>query len=98
MKFAPVACISPYLAAGAGAAWYEQSTVQLNGAPNSAPREAIHGAFNVGGGLDVRVWRWLALRGEIRDFYTGSPAYNVPLTGGQNNLVAGAAFVLRWHE
>jgi hypothetical protein len=42
--------------------------------------------------------RWIALRGEARDFFAGAPAYNVPtITGGQNNVVALGAFVLRWH-
>lgn len=99
VKFSPLAGFSPYLAAGGGVGWYEQSASQLDGAPNAAPREAVRGAFNFGGGADLRVWRWLALRGEIRDFYTGSPAYNVAtIGGGQHNLVAGAGFVLRWRE
>jgi hypothetical protein len=49
-------------------------------------------------GGDVRVWRWVALRGEARDFYSGSPDYNVAsLSGGQHNVFAGGAIVLRWH-
>jgi hypothetical protein len=49
--------------------------------------------------VDVRVWRWIALRGEIRDFYAGSPSYNLPgLGGGQHNLVAGGGFVLRFRS
>lgn len=99
VKFAPRRAISPYAATGFGPAWYEQSTMQLNGAPNTAPRETVRAAFNFGGGVDVRVWRWLAMRGEVRDFYTGSPAYNVSsVRGGQHNVVAGAAFVVRWRQ
>ena len=38
-------------------------------------------------------------RGEIRDFYTESPAHNLPgITGGQHNVVAGGGFVLKWGE
>lgn len=98
VKFAPLSAISPYVVVGGGPAWYEQSTLQLNGAANAASRETVRGAINFGGGVDVRIWRRLALRGEVRDFFTGSPSYNVAsIGGGQHNLVAGAAFVLRWH-
>ena len=47
---------------------------------------------------DVHVWRFVALRGEARDFYTGSPNYNIAsISGGQHNIVATGAFVIRWH-
>lgn len=96
VKFRPLSAISPYVAAGGGPAWYEQSTSQIGGEPNTAPRQLVRAGFNFGGGVDVRVWSWLALRGEIRDFYTGSPAYNLSsIRGGQHNVVAGAAFVIR---
>lgn len=98
VKLAPLSRMSPYFFAGGGLAWYEQSTQNLGGSANAAPREAVRGGFDSGGGADFRVWRWLALRGEIRDFYTGSPAYNVAVSGGQHNLAAGAGFVIRWHQ
>jgi len=44
------------------------------------------------------VWRFVALRGEARDFYTGAPNYNVAsVSGRQHNIVAMGALVLRWH-
>jgi hypothetical protein len=47
----------------------------------------------------TKLWRWIGARGEIRDFYTGSPAYNLTgITGGQHNVVAGGGFVLKWGE
>ena len=97
LKFAPLAAISPYLAVGGGLAWYEQSTAELSGQANTAPRELLRGAVDFGAGADFRVRRWLALRAEIRDFYTGAPAYNIASSGGQHNIVAGAAFTIRWH-
>ncbi len=64
---------------------------------NPAPRFLHRGALDFGGGADVRFWRFIALRGEIRDFFTGSPAYNaLSITGGQHNVVAGGGFVLRF--
>ncbi len=62
-------------------------------------RELHRGALDSGAGRDVKFWRWIGLRGEIRDFYTGSPAYNIPaINGGQHNIVAGGGFVLKWGE
>jgi opacity protein-like surface antigen len=99
LKFAPHAHLSPYLAAGGGYALYEQSLFRIDGESNQAPRFVHRGAFDVGGGVDVKFLRHIALRGEIRNFYTGSPAYNLPgLGGGQNNVVVGGGFVIQWGE
>jgi hypothetical protein len=98
LKVLPRSRVSPWAAIGGGYADYEQSTARLGGSANSAPRELSRGVFDFGVGVDVRVWRWIALRGEARDFFSGSPAYNVPsISGGQNNVVALGAIVLRWH-
>jgi hypothetical protein len=98
VKLFPSSRISPYLASGWGLGLYEQSTTQLDGRSNPASRELVHGAFDFGGGVDVHVWRFVALRGEARDFYTGTPGYNAAaIAGGQHNVVIGGAFVLRWH-
>jgi len=98
LKLFPNGRVSPYLAVGGGYALYEQSTELLRGGPNPAPRFLNRGAVDFGGGADVRFWRFIALRAEIRDFYTGSPAYNTrSITGGQHNVVAGGGIVLRFH-
>jgi hypothetical protein len=67
---------------------------------DSAPRNglAFSGVFDFGAGLDIRIWRLLALQGEARDYYTGSPDYNVAtISGRQQNIVATGGFVPRWH-
>ena len=86
--------MSPYIAAGGGYALYENSTTRLDGRPNEAPRTNSTGAFQFGGGVDVRLWRWLGLRFEARDFITGRPAYNVAVPGRQHNIVIGGGFVI----
>lgn len=95
VKVAPRSRFSPYAAFGAGWSWYEQSTQILSGGPNPAPRHVHSVAFMFGGGVDVPVWRWLAARAEIRDFYTGSPAFNTEVGGRQHNPVLTAGLVLR---
>lgn len=97
-KFRPASRISPYAVVGAGYADYEQSTTRIDGRPNPVPRQLARGVFDFGAGVDVRVWRCIALRGEARDFYTGAPAYNVAaISSGQHNVVATGGFVLQWH-
>jgi hypothetical protein len=97
VKFFPSKAIAPYVAAGGGWSVYEQSTATLAGSPNPASRVVNHGAFDYGGGIDVRFWRFVGLRGEIRDFYAGAPSYNsVAFRGGQHNVVAGGGLVLKF--
>ena len=77
---------------------YRSIRLQIDGQPNQAPRELARGVFDFGAGVDVQVWRFVALRGEARDFYTGAPNYNVAsVSGRQHNIVAMGALVLRWH-
>ena len=97
VKFFPTRRIAPYFAVGGGWADYEQSTTTLAGNRNPAPRTVNRGAFDYGGGVDFKFLRFVGLRGEIRDFYTGSPAYNAPaMSGGQHNVVAGGGLVLKF--
>ena len=96
VKYSSGSRFSPYAVIGGGYADYEQSTTRLDGRPNNAPRQLGRAVLDFGAGLDVRVWRFVALRGEARDFYSGSPDYNVNVGGGQNNVVATGAFVIRW--
>ena len=97
VKFFSMRGFSPYVAVGGGWADYEQSTTTLAGRANPASRVVNHGAFDYGGGVDVRFWRFVGLRAEIRDFYTGGPSYNTSaIRGGQHNVVAGGGFVLKF--
>ncbi len=98
VKFFPTSRISPYAVIGGGYADYEQSTIRLDGQTNPASRELARGVLDVGVGVDIHVWRWIALRGDARDFYTGAPAYNLAsISGGQHNVAISGGFVLRWH-
>jgi hypothetical protein len=98
VKFAPDAAVAPYFAIGGGYALYEQSHFRRDGADNPAPRFLHRGAFQYGGGVDLKFWRWIGLRAEVRDFYTGSPAFNLAAgpRGGQHNVVAGGGLVIKW--
>ena len=96
VKLAPGARVSPYAAIGGGYALFEQSLEQIDGSANPAPRFTHRGALAFGGGLDVRLWRFLSARWEIRDFYSGNPSFNTPVSGsGLHNVVVGGGVVLR---
>ncbi len=99
VKFNPNGRVQPFGVVGGGYALYEQSTETIGGAPNPAPRHINRGAFTFGGGVDIKMLQWVAVRGDVRDFYTGRPVYNLPtLNGGQHNVVASGGFVIRWGE
>lgn len=98
VKLMPNARVSPWVSGGGGWALYEQSLLTLDGSSNPAPRLVHRAAVQFGGGFDVRAWRFLSLRAEIRDFYSGSPVFNANTRGGQHNVVAGGGIVLRFGE
>ncbi len=98
LKFLPSSRVSPWVTGGGGYALYEQSVARTDGQPNSAPRLIHRGQVMFGGGVDLRVFRWLGVRAEVRDFYTGSPAFNILQSGGQHNIVVGGGLVLRFGE
>src|SRR5262249_20803194 len=51
VKFTPKSRLSPYLAVGGGVAFYQQSLLQIDGRPNTAPRNTSSGVFEFGGGV-----------------------------------------------
>jgi opacity protein-like surface antigen len=97
IEFAPSGRVVPFVNVGGGYALYEQSYFRIDGASNQAPRFTHRPAFTFGGGADFAVWRWISLRVEARDFYTGNPSFNTTVSGGGlHNVVAGGGFVLSW--
>lgn len=77
--------ISPFLSAGAGFAHFS--------AASSAFRGSTTGAFQVGGGIDVSTpIPLIGLRGEVREFYTGTPK----VSSTQHNVFVGAGIVLKF--
>lgn len=96
LKFAPRRRIAPYVAGGAGWALFEQSTTTLDGRVNDAPRLLSRGAVNFGGGVDVRVWRFVRVRGEALDFVSGNAAFRVPVRGAQQSLLVAGGFSLQF--
>jgi opacity protein-like surface antigen len=95
IQFRPDSRLRPFVTAGVGYALYEQSLTRIDLVPNPAARLSHKAAFGYGGGADVGVLKWLALRGEYRGYVTGSPAFNTTaISGAQHNPVLSGGFVL----
>ncbi len=91
LKLAPGSPLSPYLAIGGGLAHFSKSGNALS---NSSSTNA--GTFDFAGGLEMKIFPYLSLRGEIRDYYSGSPELLPTLNARQNQLLATGGIVLRF--
>lgn len=97
IKFLPSWRVSPYVAAGGGYARFAESEFRTNDQPNTGQRGTNRGVFNYGGGVDIRVIRFLSLRGEVRDFVSGNPNFNSPfLSNRQHNVLTSGGIVLHF--
>jgi hypothetical protein len=90
----PTTAVSPWVSLGAGFAHFSESSTLIYGGTN--PGKSTTSAVIQGGiGLDVKVWRKLSIRGEVRDFWSGEPDFPLAPTGHSrqhNYFVAGGAF------
>jgi hypothetical protein len=96
-NFLPRTYLSPWGSAGVGIGHFTSgSNLELGSGPNPGERASTGVVIQFGVGLDVRVTRRLALRTEIRDYWSGVPQLNVD-TGKsrQNNLFIGSGVI--WH-
>lgn len=96
VKLFPHARLSPWVAAGGGYALYQQSAKLSNG-QSTTDQFLNRGVFDFGGGLDYSLFRFIGLRGEVRDFFSGNPNLNVALSSStQHNVVASGGITLRF--
>ncbi len=96
-KFRPEQKVSPFFAVGGGYARFDESEDLVSGVPNPGARGTNTGVFQFGGGFDVKVFSRLSLRGEVRDFYSGRPQFNVATESDrQHNVVFSGGFVVHF--
>ena len=87
----PQTAVSPWVSVGGGFSHFNGSATQFG--PKTG---TTNGVFQIGGGLDVRLYRKFSLRGELRDFWSGVPKLNVSTNQSrQHNLFVGGGVV--WH-
>lgn len=101
IKLAPDAALSPWFSVGGGYARFDESADRIDGTPNTSPTGTNRGAIQFGGGIDIRtpikILFPIGLRAEVRDFYSGSPNYNVSTdTGFQHNVVFSGGLVVHF--
>ncbi|MGC2170480.1 MAG: hypothetical protein WA555_08725 [Candidatus Sulfotelmatobacter sp.] len=92
----PQTAVSPWVSLGGGFAHFSEDKSLIYGGTNPGV-SSTSGVMQGGFGLDVKVYHSLSIRGEVRDFWSGTP--NLPLadTGKtrQHNYFVGGGVV--WH-
>ena len=81
--------LSFYAVTGAGGGNFRAVAVVGGSNPSISTYSTDHGVFAFGGGADVRIWRWLSLRADIRDWVTGRELSG---TAGRQHLVPSVGF------
>jgi hypothetical protein len=93
----PETAFSPWISLGGGFARLGSESKTLIYGGTNPGSSSTTGVLQGGFGLDVRVWHSFSIRGEVRDFWSGTP--NLPLveTGKtrENNYFVGGGVV--WH-
>ncbi len=87
LKLLPGSRLSPYFAIGGGLAHFRRS-----GGESSTNT----GVLDFGGGIDFKLNRFLALRGEVRDFYSGPPQLITGLLAREHQILATGGIVVRF--
>jgi hypothetical protein len=89
--------VSVFGSIGGGYARYSESKLRADRSPNPAQRDTNTGAFEFGGGVDVRGFGWLGFRGEVRNIYTGARNFSIPTPAPKvHNVVASGGLVVRF--
>jgi hypothetical protein len=73
----PNTLISPWASAGGGFGHFSTSKTGVFNVLKVPGHGSTTGVFQFGVGLDVKIWRSMKLRAEVRDFYSGVPDLNV---------------------
>lgn len=77
--------VAPFLAGGVGWAVYEQSELLQNGQRFPGSRSNTEAVWLYGGGVDVKLHRFVALRFEVKDYFAS-----------RHNVVFATGLNLRW--
>lgn len=92
----PTTAVSPWISLGAGFGHISEGNLLIYGDGAKNPGKSTTSATIEGGfGLDVKVWKRLSMRGEVRDFWSGEPDFPLAPTGKSrmhNFFVGGGAF------
>jgi opacity protein-like surface antigen len=90
----PTTAVSPWVSFGAGFGHFSESSTLVYGGTNPG-KSTTSAVIQAGLGLDVKVWRKLSVRLDVRDFWSGEPDFPLAPTGKSrqhNFFVGGGAF------
>ena len=92
----PATAVSPWVSLGGGFGHFSEDKSLLFGGKNPGGSSTT-GVLQGGIGLDVRVWHRFSIRGEVRDFWSGTPNFPLADTGKtrQHNFFVGGGVI--WH-
>lgn len=92
----PATAVSPWVSFGGGFGHFSETSSLIFGGTNPGKSKTT-GVLQAGFGLDVRIWRRISIRGEVRDFWSGEPDFPLAPTGKtrQHNIFVGAGAI--WH-
>jgi hypothetical protein len=90
----PITAVSPWVSIGGGFGFFSENKNLLYYGPNPGG-SSTSGVLQIGAGLDVRVWRRFSIRGDLRDFWSGTPDLPLADTGKtrQHNYFVGGGVV-----
>ncbi len=93
----PTTAVSPWVSFGAGFGHFSQGSTLVYGGTNPG-KSTTNAVIQAGAGLDVKVWKRLSVRGEVRDFYSGEPDFPLAPTGKthQHNFFVGGGVFWRF--
>jgi hypothetical protein len=93
----PTTAVSPWVSLGAGFGHISQGNELVYGGTNPG-KSTTSAVIEAGFGLDVKVWKRLSIRGEVRDFWSGEPDFPLAPTGKtrQHNYFVGAGAFWRF--
>jgi len=90
----PTTAVSPWVSLGGGVGHFSQSKNLIYGGDNTG-KSTTNFTLEAGFGLDVKVWRKLSIRMDVRDFWSGEPDFPLAPTGKSrmhNFFVGGGGF------
>jgi hypothetical protein len=92
----PATAVSPWVSLGGGFGHFSEDKTLIFGGTNPGGSSTT-GVLQGGIGLDVRVWHRFSIRGQVRDFWSGTPNFPLADTGKtrQHNFFVGGGVL--WH-
>ncbi|MGD0568641.1 MAG: hypothetical protein ABSA78_09570 [Candidatus Sulfotelmatobacter sp.] len=93
----PATAVSPWVSIGGGFAHFSEDSQLIYQAGSNPGTSTNSGALQGGLGLDVRVYHRFSIRGQVRDFWSGTPDLPLADTGKtrQHNYFVGGGVI--WH-